>query len=119
MEGNLRVGLRLAAGASPMPPTTAAERSVKMSPNRLLATTTSKLSGRRTKFMHAASTSMELVFTSGKSPATAWKTSSQKTMLWAMALDLVMEVRCFFRERACSKAKRMIRSVPRRVKTLV
>src|SRR5579883_3033672 len=43
MEGNLRVGSRFALAASPMLPETAAERSLKMSPNRLEATTTSKL----------------------------------------------------------------------------
>jgi len=42
-EGNLRSGLRLADGAMPRLPATAAPRSERMSPNRLLATTTLKL----------------------------------------------------------------------------
>ena len=51
--------------ASPMLPVTAALRSVRMSPNRLLATTTSNDSGLRTKSIAAASTSSELLVTSG------------------------------------------------------
>ncbi|CKR99669.1 Uncharacterised protein [Mycobacterium tuberculosis] len=45
----MRSGLRLALGAMPMVPVQAGPRSDRMSPNRLLATTTSKKSGRCTK----------------------------------------------------------------------
>ncbi len=47
IEGKRRVGSRLALGASPMLPIIMAEMSLRMSPNRLEATTTSKLSGLR------------------------------------------------------------------------
>ena len=47
MLGMRRVGLMLALGARPMLPVIAAPRSVRMSPNRLLATTTSSASGSR------------------------------------------------------------------------
>src|ERR1017187_9488157 len=49
MEGYCRSGLRLAEGANPMEPTTAAPRSDKISPNRFDATTTSNHSGCCTK----------------------------------------------------------------------
>src|SRR5437868_12801845 len=45
IDGYFRSGLRLADGANPMDPTTAAPRSDKMSPSRLEATTTSNQSG--------------------------------------------------------------------------
>ena len=48
-----------ALAARPMLPVTMALRSVRMSPNRLLATTTSNASGLRTKSIAAASTSSE------------------------------------------------------------
>ncbi len=44
MLGEVRSGLRLALAARPMLPVTMALRSVRMSPNRLLATTTSNAS---------------------------------------------------------------------------
>ena len=50
--GDRRVGSMLALEASPMLPTTIAARSVKISPNKLLATTTSNVSGRRNKLHH-------------------------------------------------------------------
>ena len=65
IEGKRRVGSRLALAAIPMEPTRIAEMSLRMSPNRFEPTTTSKLSGRRMKFMAAASTSRLSVWTSG------------------------------------------------------
>src|SRR5438067_1133546 len=47
IEGKRRSGSRLALGARPMLPTRIAEISLRISPNRLDPTTTSKLSGRR------------------------------------------------------------------------
>mmetsp|Transcript_36612 Transcript_36612/g.84976 ORF Transcript_36612/g.84976 Transcript_36612/m.84976 type:complete len:483 (-) Transcript_36612:1085-2533(-) len=47
--GHSRVGFRLAEGATAMVPVQAGPRSDRMSPNRLLATTTSKACGRCTK----------------------------------------------------------------------
>src|SRR5580692_1298783 len=81
MEGNCRSGLRLAAGAKPIEPTTAAARSDKMSPNRFEATTTSNQSGLRTKWAARMSMWYWSVRTSGKFFATAEKRSSQKGML--------------------------------------
>ncbi len=65
MLGYARSGLMLALAARPTLPVTMAPRSVRMSPNRLLATTTSNASGRRTKSIAAASTSNLPVSTSG------------------------------------------------------
>ena len=65
MLGKARSGLMLALAARPMLPVTIALRSVRMSPNRLLATTTSKASGLRTKSIAAASISSEPDCTSG------------------------------------------------------
>ena len=48
-EGNLRSGFRLPDGARPIVPVQAGPRSDRMSPNRLVATTTSKRSGLSTK----------------------------------------------------------------------
>ena len=48
-DGNVPSGLRFALGAMPIVPVHAGPRSLRMSPNRLLATTTSKKSGRCTK----------------------------------------------------------------------
>src|SRR2546429_5980983 len=47
--GKLRSGLRLAEGARPMVPVVAGPRSLRMSPNRLVAATTSKRPGCSTK----------------------------------------------------------------------
>ena len=48
--GNFRSGLMLPLGAIPIVPAQAEPRSDRMSPNRLLATTTSNQSGCNTKF---------------------------------------------------------------------
>ena len=57
-----------------------AAMSVRMSPKRLLATTTSKLSGRRMKSMQAASTRSDWVSMSGYRAATASKALSQTSI---------------------------------------
>ena len=49
-DGCSRVGLMLADGAMPIVPVQAGPRSLRMSPNRLLATTVSKICGRCTKW---------------------------------------------------------------------
>jgi hypothetical protein len=99
---------------------TVAVISEQMSPKRLEATITSKLQGRRISSMAAASTRIDEVSISGNCAATSRNTRSQKVMLWPWALDFVIEVtERRFSDRARSKAKRMIRSVPRRVKTAV
>ena len=90
-------GLRLPEGAMPMVPVTAGPRSERMSPNRLLATTTSKLDGRRTKCAVRMSMWYCSVAMSGRSSATARKRSSQNGMVWMMPLDLVAEVSFFLR----------------------
>ena len=56
MLGCARETSRLPLAARPMPPAMAAPRSVRMSPNRLSVTMTSKRSGELTKYIDAAST---------------------------------------------------------------
>ena len=55
---DVRPGWRFAEAATPRPPWSPAPRSVRMSPNRLLATMTSKASGVFTSCMANASTNM-------------------------------------------------------------
>ena len=55
-RGNVLSGLMLPLAASPMPPVTAAARSVRMSPNRLSVTITSNRAGSVTRKIVAAST---------------------------------------------------------------
>ena len=78
---------------------------------------TSKVSGRLTRSMQAASTSSDSVRISGYSRATSANTRSQNAMLKPCAFDLVTDVsrRLRLRRRARSKAKRITRSVPWRV----
>ncbi len=71
IEGKRRVGSRFALGARPMLPVRIAETSLRMSPNRFDPTTTSKLSGRRIKFIAAASTNSDSVEISAYSAATS------------------------------------------------
>jgi hypothetical protein len=56
IDGFARVASMFPLAASPIPPHTAAARSVMMSPNRLSVTITSKRPGSVTKWMVAAST---------------------------------------------------------------
>ena len=78
----------------PMLPVTAAARSLRMSPNRLLATITSKDSGRRTSFAARASMCSSTSSTSGRRAARSRTTSSQNGMLCTMPLDFVADVTC-------------------------
>ena len=105
IDGAVRSGFRLAPGARPMDPATAGPMSERMSPNRLLATTTSNQSGCCTKCAHRMSMWYWSVATSGYSRASAAKRSSQNGMLWMMPFDLVADVRCRAgRRRASSNA---------------
>ena len=56
IDGNAPAGLMLPLAARPMPPVTAAARSVRMSPNRLSVTITSKRAGSVARKIVAAST---------------------------------------------------------------
>ena len=56
IDGFVRVASMLPLAARPMPPHTAAARSVMMSPNRLSVTITSNRPGSVTRWMVAAST---------------------------------------------------------------
>ena len=72
-----------------MLPWIAPPRSVRMSANRLLATTTSRDSGWVTNRAAIASTKYRCVAIAGYSRATSSKTSSQKTAENCIAFDLV------------------------------
>ncbi|MNT88514.1 hypothetical protein D3C72_2290890 [compost metagenome] len=76
-EGMVRVGFRLALGAMPMVPVHAGPKSLRMSPNKLLATTTSKKSGRCTKCAVRMSMWNLSTFTSGYDLAISATRSSQ------------------------------------------
>src|SRR5947209_20100784 len=78
-----------------MLPEIAAPRSVRMSPKRFEATTTSRLSGRETKRALSESISCCACAISGYAGATGRKTSCQKTILYCMLLDLVALVTFF------------------------
>ncbi|MOA48384.1 hypothetical protein D3C78_1711200 [compost metagenome] len=71
IEGNLRDGFRLAVGAIPRLPDSAAARSDRMSACRLVATITSSVEGLSTMRVVTASTSSLSILTSGKSLATS------------------------------------------------
>src|SRR6476659_6975558 len=117
-DGNARSGFRFAEGAMPIVPVHAGPRSERMSPKRFEPTTTSNQSGCWTKCAVRMSMWYCEVFTPGYSAEIALKRSSQNGMVIEMPLDFVAEVTCFFvRVLASSKAKRMMRSQPRLVKT--
>ncbi|MNR58461.1 hypothetical protein D3C85_1794670 [compost metagenome] len=65
MDGKVRSGFRLAVGAIPRLPDRAAAKSERISACRLVATTTSSLSGLRTIVVVTASTNSRFVRTSG------------------------------------------------------
>ncbi|MNI97665.1 hypothetical protein D3C73_1563520 [compost metagenome] len=71
IDGNFLPGLRLAVGAMPRLPDSAAARSERMSACRLVATITSRVDGLSTMRVVTASTSSLSIFTSGKSLATS------------------------------------------------
>jgi hypothetical protein len=77
MLGWRRCGLMLPPAATPIPPTTAGPRSDRRSPNRVLATMTSKSPGRSTMCAVMMSMWNWSVPTSGNSAAMAAKRSSQ------------------------------------------
>ncbi len=108
----------LPLGATPMEPAAAAARSDRMSPNRLDATMTSRLSGLSTIRAARASTSILSRLTPAPLVSTtSATTSSQNGMVWMMPLDLVAEVRIPRRALACSTAYCATRVMPARVKT--
>ena len=72
-------GARFALADMPIPPWMAAAMSVRMSPKRLDATTTSSEPGFVTMRAASASTSTRSMRTSGKSAPTSSTTSSQST----------------------------------------
>src|SRR5438477_11895062 len=116
-DGNSRAGFRFAEGAMPMVPVHAGPRSERMSPKRFEPTTTSNQSGCCTKCAVRMSMWYCEVLISGYKADIALKRSSQYGMVMEMPLDFVAEVTCFLgRVFASSKANRMMRSVPRRVK---
>jgi hypothetical protein len=110
-------GEMFALAHTPSPPWIAPARSVRMSPNKLEATTTSSESGLRTMRAASASTSTFSRSTSGNFAPTSSTTSSQSTIVWRSAFDFVALVSSFRRARACSNAYRTMRSIPARVKT--
>src|SRR5438270_5735712 len=117
-DGNSRSGFRLAEGAMPMVPVHAGPRSERMSPKRFDPTTTSNQSGCCTKWAVRMSMWYCDVLMPGYSFEIAAKRSSQYGMVIEMPLDFVADVTCFLvRVFASSKAKRMMRSVPRLEKT--
>ena len=91
IDGCSRSGFRLAEGAMPIEPATAAVRSLRMSPNRLEATITSKRPGSRTTIAASASISTCSDVSPGWRSSAAAKRSSQKGIVWMIPLDLVAE----------------------------
>ena len=89
IEGWRRVGSMFALGGMPRLPCSAPPRSVRMSPKRFEPTTTSRLSGAVMNRAARASTWYWRQVTSGYSPCSSRNTSSQNTMLYCMAFDLV------------------------------
>jgi hypothetical protein len=92
IDGKVRVGSRLADGAMPMLPATAAARSLRMSPNRFDATITSNRCGCSTSLAASASMCSESQRTPGWRAARSATTSSQNGRVCTMPLDLVAEV---------------------------
>ena len=91
IDGNSRSGFRLPDGAMPIEPATAAARSLRMSPNRLEATITSKRPGLSTTIAASASIS-----TCSESSCGCWavacaKRSSQNGIVWMIPFDFVAE----------------------------
>ena len=88
IDGASRSGLRLAVGAMPSEPASAAARSDRMSACRLVATIVSSVCGFIIMRMVIASTSILSQVTSGNSCATSAAISSHITMAWRCAFDL-------------------------------
>ena len=104
IDGCSPVGSRLPDGAMPIEPATAAARSLRMSPNRLEATMTSKRAGSRTSLAHSASMCSWSQATPGAAAARSRTSSSQNGMVWTIPLDFVAEVRCPPRRAASANA---------------
>ncbi len=113
--GCRRVGSRFALGAMPRLPAMAAPRSVRMSPNRLLATTTSSDAGSRTTRATSASTRHASVVISGTPRRPRRRPRPTAACAWRRALDFVALV-TWLRpwSRAYSNAWRTMRSMPAR-----
>ena len=110
-------GLMFPEGAISMLPGKVATRSERMFPCRFVITM--KSTDRTWLIIHTviAFTSSLLVCTSGYSGARAAKTASQSTRLYRCALLLVIITSFFwFQTRCVSNAKRVVRSMARRVK---
>ena len=109
-------GSRLADGAMPMLPVTAAARSLRMSPNRLLATITSKRLRAQHQLRRQGVDVLLDQLTSGWRAARSRTTSSQNGMLCTSPLDFVADVR---RRRVRGDGQRVVgdRLMPWRVKT--
>ena len=119
-RGALRSGLMLAEAAKPRPPWIAAPRSVRMSPKRFEATTTSRLSG---AMHHAGGHRVDVVARDldvrivGSDPVGR---SRPRTPSCASGRSTSSPRRaCRAARRACSKPKRRMRSTPCRVKIAV
>ncbi|SAL04539.1 hypothetical protein AWB83_07035 [Caballeronia ptereochthonis] len=115
-DGNVRSGFMFAEGAMPIVPVQAGPRSERMSPNRLVATTTSKRSGFSTKRAHRMSMCCLSHAMSGYCAAISAARASHHGMLIEMPLLLVATVSFFSRRCARSKANFSTRSAPLRVK---
>src|SRR5712691_5137404 len=105
-------GLMFADGAMPIPPTSSAVRSERMSPNRLPVTMTSNWPGSLTSCIAAASTRRWRVFTRGCAAATAFQRSCHRPPANVIAFDLSTITTSRL---AIPKACSMIRVTPRYV----
>ncbi|RVX45066.1 hypothetical protein EDD27_7843 [Nonomuraea polychroma] len=86
IDGKSRSGLRLADGAIPMLPGTAAARSLRMSANRFEPTITSNRAGSRTSLAQSASMCSWSQRTSRWAAARSLTSSSQKGIVCTMPL---------------------------------
>ena len=89
MLGYSRSGFRLPDGAMPIEPATAAARSLRMSPNRLEATITSKRPGLSTTMAASASISTCSACSCGCWAVMCAKRSSQNGIVWMIPFDFV------------------------------
>ena len=96
----------------PSPPTRPAASSVRMSPNMLVVTITSKLCGSRMRRMAIVSTMTSSTVTSGNSLATRWHSSTNMPQPSLKTVFLCTTVSRFLRCRAISRAARATRDEP-------
>ena len=119
IDGNLRSGLMLADGAMPIVPHTRdrGRTGCRRTGSSRRRRRTSRDAGRNARSGCRCGTGR--CGSPGSCAAIALKRSSQYGIVIEMPLDLVAEVTCFAgRVRASSKANRMMRSTPLRVKTV-